>query len=51
MTIEDLRPAMPPLVDCGTWQGQVAAHREREKAHPRAGVAGDASHEEMAGTR
>ena len=51
MTIEDIRPAMPPLVDCGTWQGQVAAHREREKACPGPSVNGDASHEEMAATR
>ncbi len=39
MTTEDSRPAMPPIVDRGTWQAQVAALREREKAHTREGDA------------
>ena len=36
MTTEDIRPAMPPIVDCGTWQEQIAELRKREKAHTRA---------------
>lgn len=51
MTTEDTRPAMPPFVERGTWHEQIAAPREREKGHIRAGVAGDASHEELAWTR
>ena len=39
MTTEDTRPAMPPIVDRGTWQAQVAALRTREKAHTREGDA------------
>ena len=39
MTTEDIRPAMPPIVDRGTWQEQVAALRTREKAHTREGDA------------
>ncbi len=39
MTTEDIRPAMPPIVDHGTWQEQVAAFLKREKAHTREGDA------------
>ena len=39
MTTEDIRPALPPIVDRGTWQEQVAALRTREKAHTREGDA------------
>ena len=39
MTTEDIRPAMPPIVDRGTWQAQIAALRKREKAHTREGDA------------
>src|SRR6266540_6637858 len=39
MTTEDIRPAMPPIVDRGTWQEQVAELRKREKAHTREGDA------------
>ena len=35
MTTEDNRPAMPPIVDRGAWQEQVAELRKREKAHTR----------------
>ncbi len=35
MTTEDIRPAMPPIADRGTWQEQIAALRKREKAHTR----------------
>src|SRR6476620_1265953 len=39
MTTEDSRPAMPPIVDRGTWQEQIAELRKREKAHTREGDA------------
>ena len=39
MTTEDIRPAMPPIVDRGTWQVQVADLLKREKAHTREGDA------------
>jgi predicted dithiol-disulfide oxidoreductase (DUF899 family) len=39
MTTEDTRPAMPPIVDRGTWQEQVATLLTREKAHTREGDA------------
>ena len=39
MTTEDIRPAMPPIVDRGTWQAQIAELRKREKAHTREGDA------------
>ena len=39
MTTEDSRPAMPRIVDRGTWQAHVAELRTREKAHTRAGDA------------
>src|SRR5690349_367084 len=39
MTTEDIRPALPPIVDRSTWQEQVAALRKREKAHTREGDA------------
>src|SRR4051812_887662 len=39
MTTEEIRPAMPPIVDRGTWQEQIAALLKREKAHTREGDA------------
>jgi predicted dithiol-disulfide oxidoreductase (DUF899 family) len=39
MTTEDIRPAMPPIVDRSTWQEQIAELRKREKAHTREGDA------------
>jgi predicted dithiol-disulfide oxidoreductase (DUF899 family) len=39
MTTEDIRPAMPPIVDRGTWQEQIADLLKREKAHTREGDA------------
>lgn len=39
MTIADIRPAMPPIVDRGTWQAQIAELRRREQAHTREGDA------------
>ena len=39
MTAEEIAPAIPPIVDCGTWQEQVAELRIREKAHTREGDA------------
>jgi predicted dithiol-disulfide oxidoreductase (DUF899 family) len=39
MTIETIRPAMPPIVDRSTWQGQVDELLKREKAHTREGDA------------
>jgi predicted dithiol-disulfide oxidoreductase (DUF899 family) len=39
MTTEDIRPAMPPIVDRATWQEQIAALLKREKAHTREGDA------------
>ena len=39
MPTENLRPALPPIVDPDTWQEQLAALREREKAHTREGDA------------
>lgn len=39
MTMEDTRIAVPPVVDRGAWQEQVAELRKREKAHTREGDA------------
>src|SRR5918996_1195827 len=39
MTTENIRPAMPPIVDRGTWQERVAELLKREKAHTREGDA------------
>lgn len=39
MTSERTRPALPPIVDRGTWQAQVDTLRRREKAHTRDGDA------------
>jgi predicted dithiol-disulfide oxidoreductase (DUF899 family) len=39
MTIEDIRPALPPIVDRDTWQEQLAELLKREKAHTREGDA------------
>ncbi len=39
MTAEDIRHAMPPIVDRATWQARIDELRQREKAHTRAGDA------------
>jgi len=39
MTIQDTRPATPPIVDRGTWEEQRAELLKREKAHTREGDA------------
>ena len=39
MTAEDFRPALPPIVDRGTWQAQLDELLKREKAHTREGDA------------
>lgn len=39
MTTENIRPALPPIVDRDAWQEQIAELRKREKAHTREGDA------------
>ncbi|MGN6674537.1 MAG: DUF899 family protein [Thermomicrobiales bacterium] len=39
MATENIRPALPPIVDRDAWQEQIAELRKREKAHTREGDA------------